>query len=103
MDDETAALFARLTLHEGLLEQMLANWLMADADPRAAVEAMRARAVDMVARTWTSERDRTADFEVLTSHLLGQTERFWLKVQERVEDECDRREAAARDPDGRSG
>jgi plasmid maintenance system antidote protein VapI len=40
---------------------------------------------------------------VLTSHLLGQTERFWLKVQERVEDECDRREAAARDPDGRSG
>jgi hypothetical protein len=86
MTPDDARLYALLTLHSFLLNQVWAQRLMADPSPLAAVEAMRERMMRMLDRSTMPSGASADDMEMIRGHILTEGERFMDGVRARIEE-----------------
>lgn len=85
MDEETAALRARLALHEALLTQLWAQMLLSHPDPLSKTTEIMGFSLAAIDRTWAGGERGRADAPEITPHLRAMAQWFWLKVQREVE------------------
>ncbi len=80
---ESMRFAARLSMHEFLLEQIIANAMLREADP---IEAWRTISAALVAktRTGTWPAQDSPDAAAVHQEMISQTQRFCAKVEARV-------------------
>jgi hypothetical protein len=81
---ETARLFARLSMHEFLLENLYAIMLSADPEPEAAVHKTAERALELIGHAYGRPTVDLKMMQGLMDEMREQTARFFRKVERRV-------------------
>lgn len=87
MNDEEVELFARINLHEFLLEQLFANGAMTRRDPKKNWDKFSVDLIKKV-RLSTTVKSDAPEMQEIHARMLAMTERFCAKVSESVMQEA---------------
>lgn len=90
MTPDEIRLYAKLSAHEFLIEQIFAMLIVNDPSPRETARSMGDRLRVLASRGYERDGEASEDVDALLNETAAQLSHFWTKVTSRVEDELSR-------------